>query len=174
MPHGAVEPPDGLAPLARDVPLTASGAVEPESGLVPTATDLPAVATATAGAIEPDDGGAGAGEAAQGGRVLSAAAGADREPVLANEPRPHTGSELIRRNEPGPAIGGDRRPPNEPTESGGIAPLRSDDTASADDGPPRPPRTCARPGCGTASGPPDRPHDRHPPHHPVDPTKKAG
>ena len=76
-PAGAVEPPNGLTPAVTDVPVTvpirpersnrrpscpqrtsrdASEPVEPESGLTPTATGIPAIAMATAGAIEPEDG----------------------------------------------------------------------------------------------------------------------
>ena len=56
-PAGVVEPPNGLTPAVTDVPVTASEPVEPESGLTPAAMGIPAIATATAGAIEPEDGG---------------------------------------------------------------------------------------------------------------------
>src|SRR5262249_27433044 len=122
-PPGAVEPPDGLAPLATDVTVTASGPDEPDSGLAPTATDLPAMATSTAGATEAEDGRKGAQEAAWEAPVPPAAAAADRKPVRVNEPAPRTSGEPIRRNELSPAVGGDGDPPNQPTESGRIAPL---------------------------------------------------
>jgi hypothetical protein len=128
-------------------------------GLAPTATGLPAMATATAGAIEPEDGREGAREAAWEIPVPPAAAATDREPDRANEPTPHTSGEPIRRNEPSPAVGGDGNPPNEPTETGRIAQLRSADQESAD-GPAGPPPPRAGPGgrvgrrpAGPAAGP---------------------
>jgi hypothetical protein len=120
---GAVEPLDRLAPMGTDVPVTASGLVERESGLMPMATDLPAIATATAGAIEPEDGGDGAQGAISEHPAPPAVAAPDREPVGSNEPASPFGGEPGPQNEPDPAVGGDEEPPSEPGGLGWIAAL---------------------------------------------------
>jgi hypothetical protein len=94
-----VEPPDRPATTATDIPVATSEQVEQGRAPTPTATDPPAIATATAGAIEPANGGAGAPRVAWGPPDPPAA---ESEPGRPNRPAPHTGGEPIAQNEPGP------------------------------------------------------------------------